>query len=292
MTRIIKYKIDDEKDQVLIKEFLKKRGYSSKIISLIKRTENGITVDGKYVFVTHRLTTGNELIIKVLDEKPSETIVKKDIPIDIIYEDEDLLVLNKQAGIAVHPSMGHFDTSLANGVMNYFDEDFVFRCINRLDKNTSGLLIIAKNKLSSAILSDMIKDRDIQREYLAICKGDFPFKTGKIDAPIARVDGSTIEREVSMENGATAITNYNKVICKNGYSLINLTLETGRTHQIRVHLKHIGYPLVGDFLYNPDYDVTDRHALHSYKLQFNHPITKQKMTFTQELPHDMSNIIK
>lgn len=292
MIRIIKYKIDDPNDQVMIKYFLKSKGYSSLIISLLKRVPDGILVNGNYVYVTHKLKIGDVLKVTILDEKPSEKIVKKDIPLNIVYEDEDVLVLDKQAGVTVHPSCGHFENSIANGVMNYYGDDFVFRCINRLDRDTTGLMIVAKNRLSGGILSSMVKVHDIKRQYLAICKGDFPFDEGKIDAPIARTIDSAIERSVDFERGDRAVTNHKKVMHKNGYSLINLRLETGRTHQIRVHMQYIGYPLIGDFLYNPDFDVINRQALHSWKLEFTHPITGENLSFISELPIDMSQIFE
>lgn len=291
MTRILKYNIENSCDEVSIREFLQKNQFQSKIISMLKRTENGITVDGKLAFTTHMLKIGQILVITILDEKPSENIVARDIFIDVVYEDLDILVINKPAFMPVHPSQGHFEDSLANGVAKYYEgEEFTFRCINRLDKNTSGLLIIAKNRLSSAILSNMVAQNQIFRRYLAICKGNIPCDSGKINAPIARAFDSTIERIVDFERGQYAVTNFSCILRKNSYSLLEITLETGRTHQIRVHLKHFGYPLIGDFLYNPDFDEINRQALHSYKLEFLHPITKEKMSFTSDLPCDMKKI--
>ncbi|MFI3115652.1 MAG: RluA family pseudouridine synthase [Clostridia bacterium] len=291
MTRILEYFIENTDDEQTIERFLRKNQYQSKIISLLKRTENGITVNGVLAFTTHKLKIGETLLIKILDEKPSENIVPRDIFVDIVFEDDDILVINKQAFVPVHPSQGHFEDSLANGLSKYFlGKDFTFRCINRLDRQTSGLLIVAKNKLSASILSNMVANNEIKREYLAICKGDISPDFGRINASIARVFDSTIERVVDFERGQTAITNYKKIQFKNNHSLISLNLETGRTHQIRVHLKHINFPLIGDFLYNPDCSMIERQALHSHKLSFLHPITKNNMTFTQELPNDMAKI--
>ncbi|MFI3226386.1 MAG: RluA family pseudouridine synthase [Clostridia bacterium] len=293
MTRILKYNIENSQDEVTIRDFLRKREFQSKIISLLKRTQDGITVNGVHAFTTRKLSIGEQLVITILDEKPSENIVPRDVFVDIVFEDDDIMVINKQAGVPVHPSQGHFEDTLANGVaLHFLGQEFTFRCINRLDKDTSGLLILAKNRLSSAILSNMVADNQIHRQYLAICKGTVEVERGKIDAPIARAYDSTIERVVDFERGQQAVTNFERVLCKNGHSLLALKLETGRTHQIRVHLKSFGYPLIGDFLYNPDFKNINRQALHSHKLEFLHPITKENMCFMSELPQDMSVIFE
>lgn len=291
MTRIIKYEINE--DKITINDFLRKRGYQSKIISQLRRTENGILVDDMYVYTTYVLRSGQTLVVKILDEKPSENIVCSEILLDIVFEDEDIMVINKQAFLPVHPSQGHFEDTLANGLAKYFEnQDFTFRCVNRLDKNTSGLLIIAKNRLSSGILAEDLKENKIHRQYLAICKGEMDFEEKEINAPIARANDSTIERTVDFVNGQPAITHLKVLKRQNNHSLVSLKLETGRTHQIRVHLKHIGFPIIGDFLYNPDFENIDRQALHSYKLEFKHPISKQNLVFTKNFPSDMTKIFE
>jgi len=211
------------------------------------------------------------------------------LPLEIIYEDEDLLVINKTAGMPIHPSQGNYDNTLANACAYYFQqkgEPFTYRCINRLDRDTTGLLILARHAYSASLLSSMVAKREIHREYLALATGLVP-DFGMIEAPIARVDGSTISREVNFETGEFARTHYKRLEYKNGYSLVSLKLDTGRTHQIRVHMKFIGHPLPGDFLYNPDYSVIQRQALHSYRLTFTHPITGAPLQFTAPLPADM-----
>jgi 23S rRNA pseudouridine1911/1915/1917 synthase len=175
--------------------------------------------------------------------------------------------------------------------MYYFasqDIPHTFRCVNRLDRDTTGLTMIAKHMLSSAILSRQITNREVHRTYLAIVEGDVP-AFGTIDAPIARKSGSTIERIVSEVDGARAVTHFKKIAYQNelSLSLIALQLETGRTHQIRVHMQHIGHPLIGDFLYNPESTVMSRQALHSFCLTFPHPITGESVTFYAPLPDDM-----
>lgn len=293
MLRKFTYIISDVDDCVFVRLFLLKKGYQSKIISMLKRTENGILVNGRHTFTNYVLCIGDRLEIFIIDEVSSEKIEPENLPIDIVFEDEDILVVNKAEGMPVHTSQGHFHGTLANAVMFHFKgQDFTFRCVNRLDKDTSGLLIIAKNRLSSAILSNMMIANEIKREYVAICKGEFPDEKGIIDAPIARKADSTIERIVDFEKGKRAVTNFEKVKFENGYSLVALRLDTGRTHQIRVHLKHFGFPIVGDFLYNPDYEKIQRQALHSRSLEFFHPITKVKMYFFCDVPLDMKKIFE
>jgi 23S rRNA pseudouridine1911/1915/1917 synthase len=221
--------------------------------------------------------------------------------LDIVYEDEDLMVINKPYDTPIHPSINNYENTLANGVMAYFAVQkipFVYRCINRLDRDTSGLLIIAKNMMSGAVLSQMSSARAIHREYLAIVEGELP-PCGTIDLPIARAEDSAIMRCIDRERGEIAITHYTciqKTIQKTGHgstalSLARIHLETGRTHQIRVHMKAIGHPLIGDFLYNPgSTQLIGRQALHSHRLSFAHPITGELLTFTRGMPEDMRRI--
>ena len=197
----------------------------------------------------------------------------------------------------IHPSLNNYYNSLANGLAWYFEQQnkpFIFRCVNRLDRDTSGLTIIAKHMLSAGILSAMVSRREIHREYLAVVHGRITPEKGTIDAPICRLGDSIIERHVDFEKGERAVTHYCLKEYKNGHSLLSIHLETGRTHQIRVHMKYIGFPLVGDSLYNPS-DITPacitRQALHSHRLQFRHPITGEEMEFVQELPEDMYLLI-
>ncbi|MDO4175472.1 MAG: pseudouridine synthase, partial [Eubacteriales bacterium] len=168
---------------------------------------------------------------------------------------------------------------------------FTSRSVGRLDRDTSGLVLFARHELSACILAEQMRKREIHREYRAICTGILP-ESGVIDAPIARAYDSTIERIVNAEHGEQAITHYQRLAVKNGFSLAAVHLETGRTHQIRVHMKHIGHPLPGDFLYNPDYCVIRRQALHSFRLSFQHPITRKAMEFTAPLPADMQAILQ
>ena len=287
--RIFHYTITDADDDRTILALLKAHGFSSTIIRHLKETENGIQKNGVWARVHDALEPGDVVTLVLVEKESSEKIVPMSLPLHIVYEDEDLLVINKDAGVPIHPSPGNFDNTLANACAYYFQqkgEPFTYRCINRLDRDTTGLLIIARHCYSASLLSNMVARREIHREYLALAEGLIP-ESGVIEAPIARVDGSTIEREVNFETGEFARTNYRRIEYKNGYSLVALKLDTGRTHQIRVHMKHIGHPLPGDFLYNPNYSIIQRQALHSYRLSFRHPITGEMLSFTAELPEDM-----
>ena len=293
MKRIFSYTIPEEFHNRSLLEFLKHKKYSSQIITHLKRTEEGILLNGVWARVRDKLQTNDILTIQLIEETSSENIVPSKLPLAIVYEDEDLLIINKESNRPIHPSQGNYDNTLANAVAYYFQEKneyFTYRCVNRLDRDTTGLLIIAKHMYSASLLSDMVHKREIHREYLAIASGKVPSE-GTIIAPIARVDGSTIERQVDEEQGEYACTHFQTLEYKNGYSLVKLELETGRTHQIRVHMKHIGHPLPGDFLYNPDYSIIKRQALHSYRLRFIHPITGNECCFTAELPEDMKQFL-
>lgn len=289
MKRILTYHIDLHSSGKNITAFLKEKGYSRHILTHLKRTEYGILKNGKWAYTSEQLQEGDELTVQIVEEGFSSQIVPVKMELVIVYEDEDMLILDKAADTPIHPSINNYENTLANGIADYFANKgtaFTYRCINRLDRDTTGLLIIAKNMLSAAILSDMVKSRKIHREYLAAAIGKTP-DSGKIDAPIARKEDSAIERIVDFEHGERAVTYFRRLSYKNGYSLVSLKLETGRTHQIRVHMKYLGYPLPGDFLYNPEYTRIKRQALHSHRLELEHPITKEKLVFTSPLPPDM-----
>ena len=293
MKRIFTYEIPTEYEGATLLSFLKSKQYSSQIVTHLKRTENGILLNGIWGRVRDILHEGDLLTITLIESESSENIVPTPLSLDIVYEDEDLMVINKAADTPIHPSQGNYSNTLANAVAYYFlqkNEPFTYRCINRLDRDTTGLLILAKHMYSASLLSNMVKDRKIHREYLAIATGQIP-NEGIIEAPIGRAPGSTIERQIDEEKGDYACTHYKRLAYKNGYSLVSLKLETGRTHQIRVHMKHIGHPLPGDFLYNPDYSVINRQALHCYKLKFIHPLTQKAMCIKSNLPNDMKIII-
>ena len=292
MIRNLDYQITKESDSIL--SFLKEHGYSSNLIVHLKKTPESILKNGIWSYVNEPLHAGDLLHIHIEENEGSDHIVPNKMSLSILYEDEDILVVNKPAGMPIHPSMNNYKNSLANGLAWYYQEQgkaFIFRCTNRLDRDTSGLTVIAKHLISSSILSSMGARHEIKREYLAIVRGSVTPPSGTIDAPLARTGSSMIERKVDFKHGERAVTHYKVVEEKNGHSLVSLILETGRTHQIRVHMQYLGFPLVGDYLYNPDMEYIHRQALHSWKLSFIHPITKEPMEFTAELPKDMKNIL-
>lgn len=293
MNRQLTYMVLTENENMTILDFLKAKGISSHLITHLKKTANGITLNGKWAYVTERLRRNDLVCISIVEEEPSQNIVPVNVPVDIAYEDEDIIVVDKPSNMPIHPSVNNFDNTLANALAYYYknvDSPFVFRCINRLDRDTTGLVLVAKNMLSSCILSNMVRNKDINREYMAIVQGDID-DSGTIDAPIKRKENSVIERTVSFEDGVSAITHYKKILYKNGFSLVKIKLETGRTHQIRVHMKYINHPLPGDYLYNQDFKAIKRQALHSYSLSFNHPVTKEPLILCSDIPSDMKAVI-
>lgn len=295
MQRIINYTIAAEDAGLSILTFLRKSGFSKHILTTMKRADHAILLNGLPAFGRTVLKEHDILRILVPEEIGSkESIIPVNIPLNILYEDEDILVLNKPSDMPVHPSAGNYENTLANGVAWYYkqkNESFVYRCINRLDRDTTGVLVLAKNPLSSALLSTQMKQRQIRRTYLALTDGITPEK-GAISAPIARMDDSVITREVNFEHGETAITHYERLAVSDGYSLVELHLDTGRTHQIRVHMKYIGCPLPGDFLYHPVFDRISRQALHSFQLEFTHPITGKPMRFLAPIPKDFQDAFR
>ena len=294
MNRTLTYSITESEASQTIEKFLKSKNYSSQCIKELKKMPQSILIDGEWQYMKHLLQPGETLTVHVQEETSSEKIPPVELPLDIIYEDEDILVVNKPADMPIHPSLNNYYNSLANALAWYFEKQgkpFIFRCINRLDRDTSGLTIIAKHMLSAGILSTMVAQRHIHREYLAIVQGEITPPQGTINAPIGRKGDSIIERMVDYEKGEHAITHYQRIKYINGHSLLSIHLETGRTHQIRVHMKHIGFPLIGDTLYNPNLQLIQRQALHSHRLQFTHPITGEPMEFTAPLPEDMHRVL-
>lgn len=290
MERTISYLIPADADGLRVEQYLKRQGYSRQSIIQLKKLPDGAMLNGQPVFMTERLSAGDHLVIHVLETIPSANIRPVELPLSIVYEDEDLMVVNKPALMPTHPSMHNYENTLANALAWYFAQKgqaFVFRCSNRLDRDTSGLTLIAKHAVSSAILSSMAARKEIRREYLAIVRGTPQPASGTIDVPLGRKAGSIIERTVDPVHGERAVTHYRVIAEGNGHSLIALILETGRTHQIRIHMKYLGYPLIGDYLYNPDMEYIHRQALHSYHLAFSHPITHREMEFYAPLPDDM-----
>lgn len=280
--------------QVLINEFK----ISKRLIVTLKK-ENALYVNNINVQINESININD--IIKIdlsFPEKDNENILPVIMNLDIVYEDDSILVINKPYNMPVHPSILHFNDTLSNGVKYYFNEKNIFkkiRPVNRLDKDTTGLVIFAKNQYIQETLISQMKSGVFKKEYIAILEGYLETKNGTINAPISRKKGSIIEREIN-NNGDKSITHY-KLIKNFNYndiqlSLVRFVLETGRTHQIRVHSAHIGHPILGDSLYGKASELISRQALHSNKISFIHPITHNEITIETNIPDDIDKIIK
>lgn len=291
MDRIFHYQITENEQGTTVLDFLRKKGFSRHILSSMKADKEALTRNSQRIGGREQLLAGDHFRVRLLETVDSDGIVPVSMPLSILYEDEDILVINKPADMPVHPSIGNYTNTLANGVAAYLDakdEHSPFRCINRLDRDTSGALILAKNAFSAAVLSTQMRNRQIRRTYLAVVEGITP-PNGTISAPISRVDDSVIERHVDFLHGEPAVTHYERLETKNEYSLLEIHLETGRTHQIRVHMGYIGHPLPADYLYHPEYDCFKRQPLHSLQLEFRHPVTDKSMCLLAPVPEDMCN---
>ena len=240
---------------------------------------------------------GDTIIVDLDFDEENSNIVPSKMNLNIIYEDDAILVLNKPAGVAIHPSMRHFEDTLSNGVKYYFDSINLkrkIRPVNRLDSDTSGVVIFAKNEYVHSVLSNEMQKGLFKKEYIAICTGIFDKKDGTINASIGRKNDSIIERCVR-DDGQEAITHYRVLneFCNSdiSYSELFINLETGRTHQIRVHTAYIGHPILGDSLYGNESNLINRQALHAYKVEFIHPITNKRLEFIAPIPDDMKLLL-
>lgn len=289
MKRIFDCIVTDEFDGQRLDTLLRsKYKMSGSLIKDLKRTEDGLIVNGSRARTVDLLHTGDSVIL-TLHEFSSENIPPVKLSFEIIYEDEDILIVSKPAGMPTHTSQGNFFNTLSNAVMYHYaenGEEHIFRAVNRLDKDTSGLMCIAKNKYTHARLCSDLGTKSVKRRYLAIVCGNLR-GTGTIDLPIARENDSVIKRVVRSD-GARAITHYKGIDVSGDYSLVELELKTGRTHQIRVHMAHIGAPLLGDWLYGAENkNLFPRQALHSHYLALTHPVTGTSLEFEDPLPDDM-----
>lgn len=279
-------KDDDFKtiNEVLTSNFYISSRLRNKLINL-----KAVKLNGNFVN-TRSFVKELDLITVDFDyEEDNSNILPTKMDLQIIYEDEWLLIVNKPAGIAIHPSLLHYTDSLSNGVRYYFDLIGLkkkIRPVNRLDANTSGLVVFAKCEYIQECFIKQMANKTFKKEYLCIVNGVFDKKTGIINLPIARKSGSIIERCVDI-NGQDAVTYYEVIEEFGNYSMVKCLLETGRTHQIRVHMSYIGHPLLGDTLYGYPSKLINRQALHSYMIEFVHPISKKVMNFTCDLPKDM-----
>lgn len=284
----IKYIVKKDDNYLNINDVLNLEFNISSRLKLKLIKNNCIFLNGIVCDTRLKIKENDIITVDFSYEEISSNIVPKKMDLNIVYEDDWLLVINKPAGFATHPSILHYEDSISNGVKYYFDKIGLkkkIRPINRLDLNTSGLIIFAKCEYLQECLNKQMQNKTFVKEYLALADGIFETKNGIINLPIARKEGSIIERCISTD-GQTSITHYKVLKEYNSYSLIECKLETGRTHQIRVHMSAIGHPLLGDTLYGKSSKLISRHALHCYKLEFVHPVSNTALKLVAELPED------
>ena len=266
-------------------------GISRNQLVSLKKKENGIVQNGKRVTVRAAVHTGDSIYLD-MEEEPSQNVLPVDIPIEILYEDDELLVVNKPPYMPTHPSHDHYTDTLANAVVHHYQLNGTsakFRPITRLDRNTSGIVLIAKTALSASKLSSQMQKGKISKEYIAICEGETP-KIFSVNKPIKREDESVITRTVcGYGEGQAASTDFERINTNGEASVLRVRPITGRTHQIRVHLASEGFSIIGDDLYGRPSSLIQRHALHAESLAFEHP-SGQQMKITAPLPEDMQRV--
>ena len=268
----------------------------TRIQQLIK--DRNITVNGKPTKSSYKIEENDEIIIEVPEVETTE-IKPENIKIDIVYEDSDIAVINKQAGLVVHPAHGHYSGTLVNALLYHIKDlsgingEIRPGIVHRLDKDTSGLIVIAKNDKVHTALTEMFQEKKIRKTYLAILKGKLNKSEGKIVTQIGRDKNDRKKMTVidDAAKGKNAITNYRVISQNNLFTLVKVNIETGRTHQIRVHMRHLGYPILGDSVYGRK-DNEKRQMLHAYKLEFIHPVTGRQMEFIGEIPEDFQKALK
>ncbi len=295
MYRRFDYTIEEDAAGMTAASYLRSRGWSHRTLAYVKRLEGGILLKGESIPASALLRAGDLLSVCLLEESSSSGVSPCELPLDILYEDEDLLIANKPAGIPVPPSAGHREQCMAGAVLHYYEEQgipFTVRCISRLDADTSGAMLVGKNMHAASLLSEMLKRREITRIYLGIAEGEI-LRPCTVSVPIARLEGSAIARCADPARGEEAVTQLTP-LCYSadlGLTLVRFKLLTGRTHQIRVHMQYLGHPLTGDFLYPSRHDLIGRQALHAASLSFVHPLTGKEISVTAPLPEDMKALI-
>jgi len=295
-TRRLELAITDKQDGARVDRLLRRELHlSSSAVRRAKRIPFGITLDGAAVYTIATVREGQTLSVQVGDAHAGQHLIPMEGELFIIYEDEDLLVIDKSAPLAVHPSPTYSGDTLANHLLFYYEQIGLtaeFHPVSRLDRGTSGLMVVAKHAHGHERLAALLHGPDFSREYLAVCEGRPEPMEGCVDAPIGRVPGEVLRRAVR-EDGAPSRTRYRTLKSDGARSLLQLRLETGRTHQIRVHMASLGCPLVGDFLYGEEVEsLPDRFALHSAYLSLRHPISGAKLAFSSPLPEALAALLK
>ena len=290
--------VSDEETGERIDSFLsgKTEFTRTRIQQLIK--DKNITVNGEATKSSYKIEENDEIAIEVPEAETTE-IKPENIKIDIVYEDSDIAVINKQAGLVVHPAHGHYSGTLVNAILYHIKDlsgingEIRPGIVHRLDKDTSGLIVIAKNDKVHTALTEMFQEKKIRKTYLAILKGKLNKSEGKIVTQIGRDKNDRKKMTVidDAAKGKNAITNYRVISQNNLFTLVKVNIETGRTHQIRVHMRYLGYPILGDSVYGRK-DNEKRQMLHAYKLEFLHPVTGRQMEFTGEIPEDFQKALK
>ena len=291
----IEYKVEDIYDKKSLNTILTTRlNISTRLLT--KLIKNNKILLNKNQCDTRQIANLGDIIQIDFDYiEDNSNIIPYKIGLDILYEDEWMLVIKKPAGIPIHPSRAHYVDSISNGIKYYYDKIALhkkIRPVNRLDLDTSGIVIFAKCEYIQESFIKQMKEKKFQKEYICIVEGILENKKGTITYPIARKKDSIIERCVNKENGHPSITHYEVIKEFQNYSLVKCKLETGRTHQIRVHMKEIGHPIVGDTLYGTKSNLISRQALHSSEIRCIHPISKKELIFESKLPKDMEILIK
>ena len=296
MSRYLNWTVPPELAGIKVDTLLKRHlNLSGTVVRRIKWLEDGILVDGVRVNTRFVPRAGQVLSVRLSDPERRSGIVPAPGPLDLVYEDEDLVVLNKAPGVPVHPGPGHFDDTICNFLLYHYDSVGIeadAHPVHRLDRGTSGLLAVAKHAHAQEVLKNQLHTAAFRREYLAVCRGAPSPAAGVVDAPLGPKPGSLVEQMVRPD-GKPARTRYETLAVYGGRALLRLELDTGRTHQIRVHLAHLGHPLLGDFLYGTeDPDLIPRPALHSWRLALRHPITGKELLFTAPVLADMAGLLK
>ncbi len=287
---IISYTSDE--NSTLKEILLDKLNFSVRSLSKMKR-EQTVLVNGKFKKPSINIEKGDLIEVKI--EEDMANFTPEDLNLDIIYDDFDLIMVNKPPFMVVHPTKSHSDNTIANGVTDYIikkNEKVKIRFVNRLDMNTSGLVIVAKNAYAHHTLSTDMSEDKVDKKYITVVKGIVKDDFGTINAPIYRQTEDSIKRIVD-ERGQESVTHYKVIERLNDATVLDVKLETGRTHQIRVHMNHIGHGIIGDELYGyVDEDLINRQALHAYSLEFEQPRTKEKLKFKAQVPEDMKKLIE